>query len=214
MWPRADRDRSISRRSLSSIPPAFGPEGADPRRGRPYTQLFQSRYRRATVETTAGLEGASHAVLQEHEGEADSRDGTGRRPDPPARGPEGSDPRQGRTDLQYLQVSCGPELTVTAVSLEGASHPSRLPSGLKVQTRVEAVPTRSSSNLDIEGSRLKPPQASKEPLMQFFKSTKVKPTPVTAPAAGLTRLPAGLKVQTRVKAGPICSTCKSHVAQS
>jgi hypothetical protein len=28
---------------------------------------------------------------------------------------------------------------------------------------------------------------------------------VTTPAAGLTRLPAGLKVQTRVKAGPTCT---------
>jgi hypothetical protein len=35
-----------------------------------------------------------------------------------------------------------------------------------------------------------------------FRITSAKSTSVTKPAAGLTRLPAGLKVQTRVKAGP------------
>ena len=34
-----------------------------------------------------------------------------------------------------------------------------------------------------------------------------KSTPVTKPAPGLTRLPAGLKVQTNVKAGPTCASC-------
>jgi len=34
-----------------------------------------------------------------------------------------------------------------------------------------------------------------------------KSKPVTNPAPGLTRLPAGLKVQTRIKAGPTCPTC-------
>ena len=36
-----------------------------------------------------------------------------------------------------------------------------------------------------------------------------KSTPVSKPVAGLTRLPGGLKVQTRVKAGPTCPTCRN-----
>jgi hypothetical protein len=35
------------------------------------------------------------------------------------------------------------------------------------------------------------------------KSQNERPRLVAAPASGLTRLPAGLKVQTRVKAGPL-----------
>ncbi len=38
-----------------------------------------------------------------------------------------------------------------------------------------------------------------------FRITSAKSTSVTKPAPGLTRLPAGLKVQTRVKAGPTCT---------
>jgi hypothetical protein len=38
-----------------------------------------------------------------------------------------------------------------------------------------------------------------------FKIASERSTSVTRPAAGLTRLPAGLKVQTRVKAGPTCT---------
>ena len=34
-----------------------------------------------------------------------------------------------------------------------------------------------------------------------------RPRLVAAPAPGLTRLPAGLRVQTRVKAGPTCASC-------
>jgi hypothetical protein len=37
-----------------------------------------------------------------------------------------------------------------------------------------------------------------------FRITSAKTTPVTQPAPGLTRLPAGLKVETRVKVGPDC----------
>jgi hypothetical protein len=40
-----------------------------------------------------------------------------------------------------------------------------------------------------------------------FRVKSEKTTPVTKPAPRLTRLPAGLKVQTRVKAGPTCSSC-------
>jgi hypothetical protein len=39
-----------------------------------------------------------------------------------------------------------------------------------------------------------------------------KSKPVSKPAPGLTRLPAGLKVQTHVKAGPTCggAGCNKH----
>jgi hypothetical protein len=39
------------------------------------------------------------------------------------------------------------------------------------------------------------------------KSQNQRPRPVAAPAPGLTRLPAGLRVQTRVKAGPCDTFC-------
>jgi hypothetical protein len=46
-----------------------------------------------------------------------------------------------------------------------------------------------------------PANPGKVPIMQWLPRDK-KPTPISQPKAGLTRLPAGLKVQTRVKVGP------------